>query len=384
MSRNVLLDSRGNPIHYDLTGPVNAPLVVLLSSLGTSAEMWGPQMVTLAGWFRILRVEHPGHGSEGHAPGPYSVDLLGRRVIEVVDSLGERSFSLVGLSLGGMVSMWIASHFADRVSRLVLCCTAPVIGPADLWQDRARKVRSTGERPSRQELAARWFTAKFASEHADVVDRLYHHFASIDGEAYALCCEVLAETDLRSALADIEASTLVIAGAHDRVISAQSAVETTMAIRGASLSIMPEGSHLANIEQPAAFSDLLLRHLADPGVERGRAMRSRVLGEGYVAAQAGNASMDAFEEFMIKVYWGEVWSRPGLDIRTRRLLNIAMLICLKHNDGVAIHTRAALRDGVEADVIREVVLQAAVAAGIPAANAARSVINRVIEEEAGQ
>lgn len=381
MSSNVVFDPEGYPIHYDLRGPTGAPLLVLLSSLGISGEMWEPQIVTLAGWFRVLRIEHPGHGGEGHTPGPYSIEMIGRRVIAVVDSLGDHRFSLAGLSMGGMVGTWIASRFPERVDRLILCCTAPVIGPANFWRDRARKVRDAGARPSKQELAVRWFTPEFAAEHVELVDRLYHQFTLMDAEAYALCCEALAEADLRDALADLKAPTLIIAGARDTVISAQSAAETMSAITGASLVVIAEGSHLVNLEQPAVLNDLLLRHLVGASAERGSAARRRVLGEDYVAAQGGNAAGDAFEEFMIKTYWGEVWSRPGLEISTRRLLNIAMLICLRHNDGVAIHTRAALRDGIEPDVIREVVLQAAVAAGVPAANAARSVINRVIEEE---
>lgn len=381
MGRSTILDAQGHLISFDLRGSSAAPLLVLLSSLGTSIEMWEPQMVTLAGWFRVLRIDHPGHGGEGLTPGPYDVEMLGRRVIDVVDSLGEDSFSVVGLSMGGMIAMWIAARFPDRVNRLALCCTAPAIGSAAFWSDRARRVRKTGERPSKQELAARWFTADFGELNADLVDRLYHQFTQVDAEAYALCCDLLAETDLRDVLADIKAPTLVVAGAADFVISLQSITATTMAVTGAALTVIADGSHLVGIEKPAAVNELLLRHLAGGSVERGTAIRRRTLGDGYVTAQGGGAPRDAFDEFMIKTYWGEVWSRPGLDIRTRRLLNIAMLICLRHEDGIAIHARAALRDGIEPDVIREVVLQAAVAAGVPAANAARSVINKVIEDE---
>ncbi|MBF2714121.1 alpha/beta fold hydrolase [Agrobacterium vitis] len=381
MAPVVLIDSCRHPVAYDLRGPDAAPLLVLLPSLGISKEMWEPQMMALTGWFRVLRVEHPGHGGEGLTPGPYTAETLGRRVLEVVDSIGGHTFSLVGSSMGGMVAMWIAARYPERVTRLVLCCTAPVIGPADLWNERAGNVRRDGTRPTKQELAGRWFTPRFSAENTVLIDSLHKNFTQIDAEAYALCCELLAEADLRQELPEIKAPTLVIAGALDSVISIQSCTETTLAIKGAALTALADGSHLPNLEQPASFNDLLLRHLIGETMERGNTVRRAVLGEEYVVSQGGNLPREPFEEFMTKVYWGEVWSRPGLDISTRRLLNIAMLTCLKHTDGLAIHVRAALRAGISANTIQEVVLQAAVVAGVPAANAARFVINHVINEE---
>ncbi|MGV2181473.1 alpha/beta fold hydrolase [Rhizobium rhizogenes] len=377
----IFIDSKKDSVAYDVRGADTAPLLILLSSLGISMEMWEPQMMTLTGWFRVLRVDHPGHGAEPLTPGPYTIETLGRRVLEVVDSIGDRSFSIVGASMGGMVAMWIAAHCPERVTRLVLSCSSPLIGPTKLWRERADNARRDGTRPSKHELAARWFTPNFSTQNVALVDRLYEHFTHIDAEAYALCCDLLAETDLREELANIKAPALVIGGAVDPVISIQSCTETMLALKGASLAVLAEGSHLPNVEQPNSFNDLILGHLIDGVVERGNTMRRAVLGDEYIASRGGSAPKEPFEEFMTKIYWGEVWSRPGLDIRTRRLLNIGMLTCLKHVDGVAIHARAALRAGISPEVIREVVLQAAIVAGVPAANTARLAINRVIDEE---
>lgn len=368
---------------FDLQGPDSAPLLVLSPSLGTPVALWEPQMPALTSWFRVLRVDHPGHGDAGVARGPYSVEALGRRIIEIVDGIGDRRFSFVGLSLGGMVGMWLAANHPERIDRLALCCAAPAFGPPEMWIERARNVRRDGTRPTRETLLARWFTARFVAEHPSVVDRFMDDFLAVDAEAYALCCEVLANTDLTGDLAKIEAPTLVLAGARDPVVPPPSAAATMDAIDGASLVVLADAPHLANVEQPRAFTDALLGHLTDGVVERGRATRQAVLGDIPVNAAAPEMPgfNRAFDDLITKMYWGEVWARPGLDLHTRRLLNIGMLIAINHLDGVAVHVRAALRDGVSVETLQEVLLQAAVCAGVPAANSARFTINRVIAEE---
>jgi 3-oxoadipate enol-lactonase/4-carboxymuconolactone decarboxylase len=375
-------DSGGHAVVYDLSGPEEAPLLVLAGSLGTSMRLWDPQLPALTSWYRVLRVEHPGHGGEPFPPGPYTAATLGQRILELVDHLGTPRFSFMGLSLGGMVGMSLAAQWPQRIERLVLCCTAPVIGPPDLWVDRARNARRDGTRPTAETLLGRWFTARFVAEHPSLVERLLEDYRQIDSEAYASCCDLLATTDLTSQLPRITAPTLVVAGALDPVVAPRSAADTMAAIKGAALIVLAGASHLANVEQAQAFNDAVVSHLMGSVIERGMATRRAVLGDAAPPQATGADFKRHFDELLTKMYWGEVWSRPGLDRRTRRLLNIGMLTALQHLDGIAVHARAALRDGVTPETLQEVLLQAAVCAGVPAANAARFVINRVIDEEA--
>ncbi len=375
-------DSGGYPVVYDVSGPNEAPLLVLAGSLGTSMRLWDPQLPALTSWFRVLRVEHPGHGREPFPPGPYTVSTLSQRILELVDHLGTQRFSFMGLSLGGMVGMSLAAQWPQRLERLVLCCTAPVLGPAELWVDRARNARRDGTRPTAATLLGRWFSARFAAEHPSLVERFIEEYRQIDSEAYAGCCDLLAATDLTSQLPRITAPTLVVAGALDPVVPPRSAADTMAAIDGAALLVLAGASHLANVEQTQAFNNAVVSHLAGSVVERGKATRRAVLGDVAPPQADGPDCKRHFDELITKMYWGEVWSRPGLELRTRRLLNIAMLTALHHLDGVAVHARAALRDGVTPETLQELLLQAAVCAGVPAANAARFVINRVIDEEA--
>lgn len=369
---------------YDLEGPAAAPLLVLVGSLGLSMSLWRPQMLALTSWFRVLRVEHPGHAQgvcEELPPGPYMMSMLGERILELLDHLGEERCCFMGLSLGGMIGMWLAANYPRRIERLVICCTAPAIGPRELWIERARAARHDGTRPSAELLLSRWFTPRFVAQHGELAAALTEENRRIDALAYANCCELLATTDLDGELGRIHVPTLVVAGALDPVISPQSAAQTMAKIGGARLTVLSDAAHLPNIEQPTAFNEAVVAHLVGSATERGQAARGAVLGDCYVVPQDGPEFKRHFDNLTTRMYWGEVWSRPGLDRRTRRLLNIGMLIALHHLDGVAIHTRAALRDGITPETLQELLLQAAVSAGIPAANAARAVVNRVIDEE---
>jgi 4-carboxymuconolactone decarboxylase len=126
--------------------------------------------------------------------------------------------------------------------------------------------------------------------------------------------------------------------------------------------------------------------VSDEAFERGLAIRKAVLGEEHVArAQAGTTSFDAdFQRFITEIAWGTVWSRPGLDRRTRHLITLAMLAALDKHDELAMHIAATVRTGVSDDELKEVFLQVAVYAGIPSANAAFALARRVLADRSGQ
>jgi 4-carboxymuconolactone decarboxylase len=120
---------------------------------------------------------------------------------------------------------------------------------------------------------------------------------------------------------------------------------------------------------------------SDPG--GGDAVRREVLGDEYVdrATEAATDFSRPFQEFITRTAWGEVWSRPDLDRRTRSAITLALLAALRQEDELALHVRAALRNGLTPEEIREVLLHTAVYAGVPAANAAFKVAQRVLDED---
>ena len=232
---------------------------------------------------------------------------------------------------------------------------------------------------------ARWFAQPVAPASAGTVARYSAMLSSVDPSGYAYCCEAVADADLREEVARITAPTLVMAGTQDPVVPPELAVAAATAIPGAALVVLPGGAHLVNVEQPAAFNDALVRHLAGSPEERGLAVRRAVLGDAHVdRASAATTPLTAdFQQMLAKWPWGEV-CRPGLDRRTRRMLTVAMLVALNRPDELEMHINAALGDGVGEADLREVLLQAAAYAGVPAANAAFAIADRVVRRRAEQ
>ena len=365
---------------YRLDGLPQAPWLVLLGPLGTTTSVWDRQVPALRAWFRVLRTEHPGHGGAGVPAGQGTVEALGQRLVATLDRLHVDRAHVAGLSLGGLVGIWLAANHPGRVDRLVLACTAGRFNAAESYRQRAAAVRAQGTAELVPAALSRWFTEPFALRHPDVAAQYAAMLAGVTPEGYAYCCEAIANANLSPDLARIAARALVVGGALDPVIPPDLAATTMSAIPGATLCVLAGGAHLVNVEQPDPFNDVVLRHLIGSPAQRGLEERRAVLGEAHVdraLARASGLTAD-FQELLAKWPWGEVWARPGLDRRARRLLTIGMLVALGRFEELEMHLREALRDGISAAELKEVLLQTAVYAGVPAANSAFAIADRVV------
>lgn len=255
-------------LHYESDGDDGAPgqpTLVLGGSLGSTLAMWDPQLPALAERRRLVRFDHRGHGNSPVPPGPYSIDDLGTDVLALLDRLGIARASYVGLSLGGMVGMWLAVHAPERIDRLALICTAARPPQPSLFSERAELVRQAGTSDAVADaVVARWFTPGFAREHPDIVAGYRAMIAATPAEGYAGCCEAIAALDLRDALPGIRARTLVIAGAEDQALPPELGRAIAEAVPGARLRVLDPASHLASVEQAAAVTDLIADHLDTP------------------------------------------------------------------------------------------------------------------------
>jgi 3-oxoadipate enol-lactonase len=229
--------------------------------------MWQPQTAALAEHFRVVRFDHPGHGGSPTPPAPCTIADLGARVLSMLDAAAISRASYVGLSLGGMVGMWLAAHAPQRIDRLVLLCTSACLGPPEYWRRRAEAVTTQGMDAVVDAVPVRWFTSAFRDGHPDAYDGYREMLRGIKPDGYAACCEVIAAMDLRADLGRIEADTLVIAGADDEAIPVTHAEVIVDAIPRARLEVVTEAAHLANVEQPARITELLLEHLLDQPAE---------------------------------------------------------------------------------------------------------------------
>jgi 3-oxoadipate enol-lactonase len=248
-------------LHHVVDGPAGAPALVLSNSLGTTRELWEPQVAPLAERFRVVRYDRRGHGRSPVAAGATTIDDLGGDLVELLDELALEQVSFCGLSLGGVVGMWLAVNAPERVERLVLCCTAASFAPRQGWVDRAATVRADGMGAIADAVLGRWFRPSFQDAHPDVVARFRATLVSTPAEGYAACCDALADADLTSRLGEIAAPTLVLTGADDPVAPPATGDALAAAIPGAVHTVVQRAAHIANIEQPDAFTAALLRHL---------------------------------------------------------------------------------------------------------------------------
>lgn len=247
-------------IEYRLDGPVDAPLLVLSNSLGTTFEMWQPQMATLTRHFSVLRYNPRGHGGTPLPSSTLTLELLGRDVVQLLDRLRVKQAHFCGISLGGLTGLWLSRFQPDRVNRVVVANTAARIGqPAD-WFQRVRQIRKKGLTAVAASAASRWFTPDFIRQHHPQVSRLVMALAHADPDGYAACCEALAAADLRQEVAKMTRPLLIIAGQQDPVTPVAEAQWLQQHIPGSELAILP-ASHLSNIACPQAFNSRLCEFL---------------------------------------------------------------------------------------------------------------------------
>jgi 3-oxoadipate enol-lactonase len=241
-----------------MTTPV--PLV-LASSLGTTVAIWEPVLPALRVRLDVVTVELRGSRGEPAPPGPYTLADLGGDVLVRMDAEGLERVSYCGLSLGGMVGLWLAAHAPERIDRLVACCCAARLGDPALWRERAATVRAGGTAAVAEAVVPRWFTAAFRERAPETVAATVAELAGCDAEGYAGCCEALATADLAPDLGKVVAPTLVVAGAQDPVATPELVADLVDSLPAARLAVLPGASHLASLEAPAEVSALLLDHL---------------------------------------------------------------------------------------------------------------------------
>jgi 3-oxoadipate enol-lactonase len=248
-------------LNYLLEGPEDAPVVVLSNSLGTTLGMWDDQASILRERFRLLRYDHRGHGGSPVPSGPYTIEDLGRDVLALLDRLKIERVYFCGLSIGGLVGMWLAAEAPGRIERLVLCCTSARFAPPQTWTERAVTVRAEGVGAIAEAVLERWFTPEFRASRPETVEWAGSMLRGTPVEGYAGCCEAIRDADLRSRLDAIRAPTLVIAGADDPAATVEGAEQIHDSVQDACLVVIEGAAHLANVEQPEAVTQEILDHL---------------------------------------------------------------------------------------------------------------------------
>ena len=259
------LDVNDHRVRYQLDGAVDAPVIVLSNSLGTSLEMWDDQMPALTRQFRVLRYDTRGQGGSEVTPGCYHIRQLGMDVLDLTSALEISRFSFCGLSMGGLIGQWLAANCADRLHSLTLCNTALRIGDAEGWNARIELARRDGLAEIAAGVVARWFTPAFVAADPARVATIRQQLLACDANGYAANCVAVRDADFRGQLGDLRVPTLVIAGAEDPVTPLADGQSLAAAIPGATLAVM-DAAHLSNIGDRLHFNSALTAFLTTAGI----------------------------------------------------------------------------------------------------------------------
>ncbi|MBV8654101.1 MAG: 3-oxoadipate enol-lactonase [Alphaproteobacteria bacterium] len=383
----MFIEAGGITFHVQVSGSKDAPVLLLLHSLGTNLHVWDDQEAVLAGRFRVVRPDLRGHGLTAVPPGPYTIDAMAQDVLAIMDALGVAAAHVGGLSIGGMVAQSLAAQAPDRVASLILCDTAMMILPAEMWRERAAIARDKGLEPLADAVMARWVTAEFRTR--PPAAGLRAMLLRTAPEGYAAAAEAIAAADLSLATKKVRVPTLVLVGERDEATPLASAEALHSAIDGARLEILPGAAHIPTVETPDAVSREMASFLASlasaaspDAYEAGLAVRKRVLGEAHVAhATAGITELDRdFQRFITSTAWGGVWTRPHFDRRMRSIVTLALLAGLGHDEEFRLHVRATRNTGATLADLGELLMHVAVYAGVPAANSAIRAAKEVLKE----
>ncbi len=385
--------ANGVTLHYELTGPADAPVIVFAHSIGATLAMWDAQIAAFAGRYRCLRYDTRGHGGSEAIAAPATVDDLADDMAGLLDALGIQRAHVVGLSLGGMTGQAFALRYPERLDRLALLATSAEMDKA-AWHERIATVLRDGYEPFIDGvMVPRWFTPAFAKAHPNVVAGFRARMMANDTAGYAACANVIATLDLPGRISAITAPTIIIVGAEDPATPIAMSERIRSLVPHAEMVVIPKAAHIVAVEQPdlvnfylGAFLARGDRHDAPPtggaSFDHGLANRSGWLGPDYVARARSKAGAFGapWQDFITRVAWGEVWGDPTLPWKTRSMLTLAMMTALHREEEFKLHFRAARQNGIPDDELRAVLMQAGIYAGVPATNAAFRWAREVMEE----
>ena len=418
------------------------PLLVVGPSIGTSVTaLWSSCADRLAGRFHMVGWDLPGHGRSATTHEPFTMADLAAAVSDIVDKIvlrhsaqppvlrqaqdtllraqdtypepracrragcrffagsGTLPFFYAGDSVGGAVGLQLLLDAPDRIAAAVIISSGAKIGDADGWTERADLVRAVGTPALVEGSVRRWFAPGFLDRDPATATALLHSLQDADRFGYAGVCGALATFDVRDRLGEIKQPVLVATGESDEATPIILGQEIAAGVRGGRFVAIEQAAHLPPAEQPAAVADLLTAFFFPDPLPTGRgtweptatlaevydagmAVRREVLGHAHVdrATASADEFTAEFQEMITRYAWGSIWTRPGLDRRSRSMITLTALVARGHHEELAMHVRAALRNGLTPDEIKELLLQTAIYCGVPDANTAFRIARQALNE----
>ena len=405
-------------------------VLVVLPSLGTAVQpLWQYAADQLPADWTVVGVDLPGHGRSAPVAARAGVALtmeeLAEQVLASVRAVmpGVGSFAVAGDSVGGAIALQLALSHPEAVEAAGVFCSGAKIGTAEAWEERAAFVEEAGTPTMVEGSVQRWFEAQPV-----VSTELLHSLQGTDRFSYAAVCRALATFDVRDRLKDVRAPILAVAGEHDQPTPPQSLQAIADGVPDGRFEVVADAAHLVPAEAPEVTAELLHGLLSARGAdaarpagatggaasaadaraasagtqpaaaavtaaglpdltrsqvhEAGTAVRREVLSDEHV--DRANAAITDFtrdfQDFISRYAWGEIWTRPGIDRRMRSAVTLTAMVAGGHQEELAMHVRAAVRNGLTREEIKEILLQCAVYCSVPSANTAFKIAAQVFAD----
>jgi 3-oxoadipate enol-lactonase len=262
----VKIKANGIDVNYELHGDLagNAPWVTLSHSLACNLHMWDAQIATLSKQYRVLAYDTRGHGLTEAPAAAYTLDELADDAKALLDALKIGSTHFVGLSMGGMIGQVLELKYPGTCRTLALCDTTSRYPDAaiPMWAERVKTASTQGMEPLVAGTISRWFTDPFRAKGDPRIDKVTAMIRATPPLGYAGCCEALPKIDTTARLNTIRCPIVIIVGEQDAGTPVALSQAMHAAAPGSEMVIIPNASHLSNVEQPEAFEKALTGFLS--------------------------------------------------------------------------------------------------------------------------
>jgi len=251
-------------IGYEVDGDPQAPVLLLINSIGSTREMWARQMPAFTSVYRVIRYDARGHGGSSVPRGAYTLEQLGHDALAILDDVGASNCHVCGISLGGITAQWLGLNAAHRVRSLVLANTAARIGTLESWTERIALVHQKGMSAVADLAIERWFTPAFRERDPETVHAFKAMVQGCPPDGYLGCCAALRDADLRELISGITAPTLLVASSADTATPPDGLEFIRARVQGSQL-VTLDSAHLSNVECADEFSGAVLGFLKAQG-----------------------------------------------------------------------------------------------------------------------
>jgi 3-oxoadipate enol-lactonase len=245
--------------HYRIDG-AGTRWVSFVTGIANDLTMWDGQVPALERDFRVLRYDLRGHGGSEATAAPYSIELLVEDLKTLLDSLGVPKTSVVGLGLGGAIAQAFAIEHPGRVEALMPCCCRARMVPdfAAMWHKLRGTVHREGLEAIVEPTVQRWFSEDFKAAHPEVLEKIRKMIRGTTVDGYLGVTAAFLGLDLEERLREIKAQTLYVSGAQDKLGGPPELMKgLSERVRGARHVSVPNAAHIANIQNPEGFNQVL-------------------------------------------------------------------------------------------------------------------------------